>query len=192
MASHHYSGSGDYGFPDAHELSQPFVIKAHFAEDKPWDIHRFGAAIWVDSPVDPSTSLSYLVHRGVAGRAAACFPLDFTENNVFKLPEGVEVLEIEDPLAIDDKVIGGTALGVVEGRISIRASFALDGREIKLSNHVRIGFSAPLCSGAVLDHVDAALQRWETYRYTPVPLSTGAWYQASNWLKTMAEAKSQK
>jgi hypothetical protein len=56
---------------------------------------------------------------------------------------------------------------------------------------VRIGFSAPVCSSEVLDHVYAALHRFRDYRYTWVPLSTGAWYQPSNWVKTMTEAASQ-
>jgi hypothetical protein len=189
LANHHYSGSGDYAFGDPRKLDQPFAIKAHFAEDKPWDIHGFGAAIWIDTPVDPSAGLTWIIHRGVVGRAGACFPVDYTETNTFKLPEGIETLELEPPLAVDDKVSGRTALGEVNADITIRSAFTVVGREIKLTNHVRVGFDAPVCTGEIFDHVDADLRRWDIYRYTWVPLSTGAWYEPSNWIRTMTEAR---
>jgi TPR repeat protein len=164
------SGGGDYSFPNPRELSDSFAITATFRITKPVQLDQ-PQRIRMLPLTDPRPSLLLLSTGGATEGTFPCRSLEYRETSSLAVPEGTNVYEKPGPVVYRESFSGATSYGTTNGYIEVNGSALLDGRTIRSSVIVRLGFDAAVCPSEFAAAVKTGLDRFTEFRFGLIGLT---------------------
>jgi TPR repeat protein/transglutaminase-like putative cysteine protease len=167
------SGSGNFTFPDPHDVSDSYAFTANFQISKAVKLND-GARVRMLPLTDPRVSPLTLSIGREKGDPFHCRSMQYRETSSLTIPPDVNFNEMPAPLTYAVDIKGTSPYGTANGRIEATGTATIEGRTVRSNVVFRLTVDAPVCPAEFTEAIRTGWYKLIEFNREPVGLTKKA------------------